>query len=64
LPFWAAFLVYLLKIFFIIALLSLLRTVFARLRIDQMVNFCWRFAAPIAFAQILFNLFLKGFVLG
>ncbi|MFA6548785.1 MAG: NADH-quinone oxidoreductase subunit H, partial [Candidatus Margulisiibacteriota bacterium] len=63
LPFWAAFLVYLIKIFFVIALLALLRTVFARLRIDQMVNFCWRFAAPIAFAQVLLNLFLKGFIL-
>lgn len=63
LSFWAAFLAYLLKIFFIVALLALLRTVFARLRIDQMVNFCWRFAAPIAFAQVLLNLFLKGFIL-
>ena len=59
-----AFIVYLIKVFFIIAVLSLLRTVFARLRIDQMIVFCWKYVAPIAFLQILFNLFLKGFVLG
>ncbi len=59
-----AFIVYLVKVFFIIAILSLLRTVFARLRIDQMIVFCWKYVAPIAFLQILFNLFLKGFVLG
>ncbi len=59
-----AFIVYLAKVFFIIAVLSLLRTVFARLRIDQMIVFCWKYVAPIAFLQILFNLFLKGFVLG
>ncbi len=59
-----AFIVYLVKVFFIIGLLSLLRTIFARLRIDQMIVFCWKYVAPIAFLQILFNLFLKGFVLG
>jgi len=59
-----SFVVYLVKVFFIIAVLALLRTVFARLRIDQMIVFCWKYVAPIAFLQILFNLFLKGFVLG
>lgn len=69
LPFWIGsgpaigFIVYLLKVMFIIALLSLSRTVFARLRIDQMVSFCWKFLAPLAFAQILFNLAVKGFII-
>jgi NADH-quinone oxidoreductase subunit H len=60
---WLVFVLYLLKIFFIIFLLALFRTVLARLRIDQMVDFCWRIVAPVAFAQVLFNLFLKGFIL-
>jgi NADH-quinone oxidoreductase subunit H len=63
LPPLAGFLLYLLKIFFIIALLVLCRTVFARLRIDQMINFCWKYVAPIAFLQILINLLLKGPIL-
>lgn len=62
LPPLLGFVLYLVKIFFIIAVLSLLRTVFARLRIDQMVDFCWKWAAPIAFSQVLINLILKGFV--
>jgi NADH-quinone oxidoreductase subunit H len=58
------FVLYIIKIFFVIAIISLLRTVFARLRIDQMIIFCWKYVAPIAFLQILFNLIMKGFVLG
>lgn len=57
------FAVYLIKVFLIIALLALARTVFARLRIDQMIAFCWKYVAPIAFLQILINLILKGFII-
>lgn len=57
------FVLYLIKIFFIIGVLSVLRTVFARLRIDQMIVFCWQYVAPIAFLQVLINLILKGFLL-
>ncbi len=57
------FILYLAKIFAIIVALTLFRTVFARLRIDQMVEFCWKWVAPIAFLQILINLVLKVFVI-
>ncbi|MFA4967041.1 MAG: complex I subunit 1 family protein [Candidatus Margulisiibacteriota bacterium] len=57
------FILYLIKIFAIIALLALFRTVFARLRIDQMVEFCWKYIAPIAFFQVLLDLVLKAFVI-
>lgn len=57
------FIIYLIKVFLIIGVLSLFRTVFARLRIDQMIEFCWKFVAPVAFLQILINLILKGFIL-
>lgn len=57
------FIVYLFKIFFIIGILTLLRTVFARLRIDQMIEFCWKYVAPIAFLQLIINLLLRGFIL-
>jgi NADH-quinone oxidoreductase subunit H len=69
LPFWLCsgpalgFIGYIVKVLAIIAMLSLLRTVFARLRIDQMVEFCWRYLAPLAFAQILLNLAVKGFLI-
>ena len=59
---WLAFLVYLAKIFGILAILALLRTIFARLRLDQMINFCWKVVAPIAFLQVLVDLVLKELV--
>ncbi|MFA4905699.1 MAG: complex I subunit 1 family protein [Candidatus Margulisiibacteriota bacterium] len=61
-PVWG-FILYLIKVFAVIGVLTLFRTVFARLRIDQMVEFCWKWVAPIAFFQVLLNLMLKGFVL-
>ncbi|MFA6142799.1 MAG: complex I subunit 1 family protein [Candidatus Omnitrophota bacterium] len=54
------FLLYLLKVVGLIMTLTLLRTVFARLRIDQMMIFCWKYLSPFAFLQIIINLILKG----
>ena len=54
------FVLYILKVLFIIALLTLARTVFARLRIDQMMELCWRYVAPMAFVQLLIVLIIKG----
>jgi NADH-quinone oxidoreductase subunit H len=54
------FALYLLKVLAVIALLALLRTVLARLRIEQMVIFCWRIVAPAALLQLLINLILSG----
>jgi len=56
----AGFLLYVVKTAFIIALISLLRTIFARFRIDQMVNFCWRYLAPAAMLQLLIDIIAKG----
>ena len=54
------FFCYLIQVFFIIAAISFLRSLFARLRLDQMINFCWKFLAPLAFLQVLLNLILKA----
>ena len=59
-PLWGCFVGYLAQIFLIIFLISLLRSAFARLRLDQMINLCWKYLAPLAFLQILINLILKG----
>jgi NADH-quinone oxidoreductase subunit H len=53
------FLVYLVKLVFIVALLALCRTVVARVRIDQMVRFCWKYLAPVALLQVVVNLIAK-----
>jgi len=54
------FVFYVVKVLSIVALLALLRTVLARLRIEQMVIFCWKVVAPAALLQLLINLILSG----
>jgi NADH-quinone oxidoreductase subunit H len=56
------FVLYLVKVLFVVALLSLGRTIFARLRIDQMINFCWKYVAPVAFMQLIVDLIVKGII--
>jgi NADH-quinone oxidoreductase subunit H len=54
------FIIYLAKVFLVVAILSLLRTVFARLRLDQLVDFCWKYLVPLTLFQLLLNIILKG----
>jgi NADH-quinone oxidoreductase subunit H len=54
------FLLYLIKVLLVVMVISLFRSLAARLRIDQMINFCWKVAAPFAFVQVLINLVFKG----
>lgn len=44
----------------VVALLSLIRAACARIRIDQMVRFSWRYLAPMSLAQFLIVLFIKA----
>jgi NADH-quinone oxidoreductase subunit H len=60
---FAGGMLYIGKVLFIISILALSRTIFARLRIDQMMEFCWKYVAPLAFAQLLIDLVLKGVLL-
>jgi NADH-quinone oxidoreductase subunit H len=62
LPLWLGVIVYLVKVAGILTILALLRTIFARLRMDQMINFCWRWVAPIAFLQVIIDLVVKEFI--
>ena len=57
------FAVFLLKVLFIVSLCALLRTIVARLRIDQMISFCWRYLVPLALLQLMGNLVIKGAML-
>ncbi|HTP26871.1 MAG TPA: complex I subunit 1 family protein, partial [Anaeromyxobacteraceae bacterium] len=48
------------KVFFIVFLIALTRTVMARMRIEQMVNFCYKWLAPAAIIQLLITILLSG----
>lgn len=54
------FILFLVKTFIVVFLLALMRTALARLRIDQMISFCWKVLAPFSLAQILIDLIVKG----
>jgi NADH-quinone oxidoreductase subunit H len=59
----AGFLLFILKVSLVLGLLSLCRTVVARMRIDQMIDFCWKFLVPAALIQLLINLVFKAVLL-
>jgi len=48
------------KTLFVIFLLSLLRALTSRIRIDQVVSFSWKYLAPLAVLQLLVTILLKG----
>ena len=47
----------------VIFLLTLMRAVTGRIRIDQVVSFAWKYLAPLAVLQLLIVIFIKGWVL-
>ena len=48
------------KVLFIVFVMALARTIFARMRMEQMVDFCWRWVAPAALLQLLVAVVLNG----
>jgi NADH-quinone oxidoreductase subunit H len=63
LPSSLGFIIFVCKVLFVVSLLAVFRTIFARLRIEQMVEFCWKYLAPAALLQLLISLILKGVLL-
>lgn len=59
---WVDFLLYLVKTAAVLFVLCLARAVTARLRINQIVSFCWRYLAPVALFQVVLNLVLREVV--
>jgi NADH-quinone oxidoreductase subunit H len=57
---YLGFALYVVKVLVVIVLLTIARTIVARLRIDQMVMFCWKIVMPMALLQIVITLIVKG----
>lgn len=51
---------YFIKTIAVLLVLSIFRAVMARARMDQLVSFCWKYLTPIATAQIILNLMIRG----
>ncbi|NLY75061.1 MAG: NADH-quinone oxidoreductase subunit H [Firmicutes bacterium] len=60
-PVWG-FLLFLLKTLLIVGLLALFKSVVARLRLEQMMKFCWKYLAPVALFQLFINILVKAFL--
>jgi len=56
------FVYFVIKTLSIIFLLSLIRALTSRIRIDQVISFSWKYLAPLAVLQLLITIVLKGFV--
>jgi NADH-quinone oxidoreductase subunit H len=56
------FIHFVVKTVFVIFLLSLLRAMTSRIRVDQVVSLAWRYLAPLAVLQLLATILLKGFL--
>ena len=50
---WIGLLLFVIKTEFVVFLLSVLKAAMARVKINQMVDFCWKWLAPFAILQIL-----------
>jgi NADH-quinone oxidoreductase subunit H len=66
-PFWSSNMwlgigIYIVKTLFVVFILALMRALMARLRMEQMVNFCWKYLAPLAILQILIDIIIKALV--
>jgi NADH-quinone oxidoreductase subunit H len=57
------FVLFVAKTLLIVVLLSIIRAMFARIRIDQLIHFAWRYLAPLAVVHILIIILIKGLVL-
>ncbi|MCL2343811.1 MAG: NADH-quinone oxidoreductase subunit H [Firmicutes bacterium] len=67
LPFFPAnpalgFLVFVVKTLAVLLVLTVIKTVTARLRIEQMVRFCWMVMMPLALFQLVIDLAAKGWI--
>jgi NADH-quinone oxidoreductase subunit H len=55
------FINFIVKTLFIVVLLSIIRALCSRIRVEQMVNFAWHYLAPAAVLQLLIVIVIKGF---
>lgn len=59
-PWYLAILLFLAKCIILVMVLSLLRAMMARIRIQQTTSFCWTYLVPIAIVQMAVILLIKG----
>mgnify|MGYP001172534266 FL=1 len=56
------FILFIVKTLSVVAIFALFKSVVARLRLEQMMRFCWKYLAPTALFQLLINILVKSFL--
>lgn len=59
----SGFILFVVKTEILVFALALIKSLLARVRIEQMLNFCWQILAPLAILQILINILVRTLVL-
>ena len=57
---FGGFAVFIVKTAAVVSLLALMKSLMARIRIEQMINFCWKILAPAALLQLIFDVVIKA----
>jgi len=58
----AGFGLFLVKTLCIVFILALIKSLMARVRIEQMLAFCWKYLAPLSILQLVINIAVRSFV--
>ena len=62
-PTWLSFTIwFLVKFFVVLLLLSVVEAIFARFRVDQVLNVFWRYITPLALLQIILAFLVKMYI--
>ncbi len=59
-PWYLSILLFLVKCCFLVGVLATFRAMMARLRIQQMTSFCWKYLVPISLVQMAVIVIIKG----
>lgn len=57
---WIDFILYFVKTLLVLFILTLMKATMARLEINNTVKFCWKYLSPVAFAQLIINILVRG----
>jgi len=55
----AGFIMFLIKTLFVCLIFILLKVAMARVRVDQLIKFSWKYLVPLSIIQILINIYIK-----
>jgi NADH-quinone oxidoreductase subunit H len=55
----SGFIIFIIKTLVVCLILTLFKVLMARVRVDQVVKFSWKYLVPISIIQILIDLFIR-----